>query len=86
MSITAKELKGHLLTAISFLIPVVCGAGFIIAIGMANGGAFKESLVPGEFGFLDALTTMGGKALGLLPVVIACGISGSIAANCFAQK
>ena len=29
MSITAKELKGHLLTAISFLIPVVCGAGFI---------------------------------------------------------
>ena len=79
MSITAKELKGHLLTAISFLIPVVCGAGFIIAIGMANGGAFKETLVAGEFGFLDALTTMGGKALGLLPVVIACGIAGSIA-------
>lgn len=72
-------LKGHLLTAISFLIPVVCGAGFIIAIGMANGGQFKDTLVAGEFGFLDALTTMGGKALGLLPVVISCGISGSIA-------
>lgn len=27
------NLKGHLLTAISYLIPIVCGAGFLIAIG-----------------------------------------------------
>lgn len=32
------NFKGHLLTAISYLIPIVCGAGFIIAIGMALGG------------------------------------------------
>lgn len=82
---TAKELwkaanpKGHLLTAISFLIPVVCGAGFIIAIGMAMGGTAQDSLVAGQFTFWQALATMGGKALGLLPVVIAVGIAGSIA-------
>ncbi len=82
---TTKEIwkaanpKGHLLTAISFLIPIVCGAGFIIAIGMALGGTAQDALVPGKFDFWQSLATMGGKALGLLPVVIACGISGSIA-------
>ncbi len=35
------NFKGHLLTAISYLIPIVCGAGFIIAIGMALGGKSK---------------------------------------------
>ncbi len=34
----AANPKGHLLTAISFLIPIVCGSGFIIAIGMGLGG------------------------------------------------
>lgn len=71
--------KGHLLTAISFLIPIVCGAGFIIAIGMALGGTAQNVLAPGQFNLWQSLATMGGKALGLLPVVIACGISGSIA-------
>ena len=32
------NIKGHLLTAISYLIPIVCGAGFLVAIGMAFGG------------------------------------------------
>lgn len=31
------NLKGYLLTAISYLIPIVCGAGFLVAIGMALG-------------------------------------------------
>lgn len=75
----AANPKGHLLTAISFLIPIVCGAGFIIALGMAMGGTYQDSLVAGEFTFWQALATMGGKALGLLPVVIATGIAGSIA-------
>lgn len=75
----AANPKGHLLTAISFLIPVVCGAGFLIAIGMALGGAVKGSLFDVPFTFWDAWATMGGAALGLLPVVIACGIAGSIA-------
>ncbi|KML04126.1 PTS fructose transporter subunit IIC [Rossellomorea marisflavi] len=73
------NLKGHLLTAISYLIPIVCGAGFLIAIGMGFGGTAQGSLVQGEFSIWDALATMGGAGLGLLPVVIATGISYSIA-------
>lgn len=54
------NLKGHLLTAISYLIPIVCGAGFLIAIGMGFGGSSQGTLVPGEFSLWDALATMGG--------------------------
>ena len=75
----AANPKGHLLTAISYLIPIVCGAGFIIAIGMALGGTVQDTLVPGHFDLWQVLATLGAKALGLLPVVIAIGISGSIA-------
>jgi len=75
----AANPKGHLLTAISYLIPIVCAAGFIIAIGMGLGGTVQDALVPGQFDLWQALATLGAKALGLLPVVIAIGISGSIA-------
>lgn len=73
------NLKGHLLTAISYMIPIVCGAGFLVAIGLAMGGGVPDALVAGKFTIWDALATMGGKALGLLPVVIATGLSYSIA-------
>ncbi|MCP1639870.1 PTS fructose transporter subunit IIC [Streptococcus gallinaceus] len=73
------NLKGHLLTAISYLVPIVCGAGFLVAIGMALGGHAQDSLVIGQFSFWDAMATMGGKALGLLPVIVATGIAFSIA-------
>lgn len=73
------NFKGHLLTAISYMIPIVCGAGFIIAIGMAFGGKAQDTLVMGKFDFFQALATLGGKALGLLPVIIATGIAFSIA-------
>lgn len=72
------KLKTHLLTAISYLIPIVCGAGFLVAIGLAMGGTVPDSLVAGQFNIWDALATMGGKALGLLPVVIATGLAYSI--------
>ena len=75
----ATNPKGHLLTAISFLIPVVCGAGFIISIGMSLGGTVQDGLVAGQFDLWQAMATMGARALGLLPVVIAIGITGSIA-------
>ena len=51
----AANFKGHLLTAISYMIPIVCGAGFVIAIGMAFGGTSQDSLVMGKFNFLEAL-------------------------------
>lgn len=73
------KLKEHLLTAISYLIPIVCGAGFLIAIGMGFGGSSQAQLIQGQYSFWDALATMGGAGLGLLPVVIATGISFSIA-------
>ncbi|WP_428909718.1 PTS fructose transporter subunit IIC [Niallia sp. Krafla_26] len=72
------ELKKHLLTAISYLIPIVCGAGFLIAIGMAFGGNGGADLTQ-PFTFWDALAKMGALALGLLPAVISTGISASIA-------
>ncbi|WP_159723045.1 PTS fructose transporter subunit IIC [Enterococcus sp. CSURQ0835] len=80
-TIKKLNLKGHLLTAISYLIPIVCGAGFLIAIGMAFGGASKDALVQGKFSLWDALATMGGAGLGLLPVVISTGLAYSIAAK-----
>ena len=75
------NIKGHLLTAISYLIPIVCGGGFLVAIGMAFGGTnmYTEGLVQGAFTFWDALATMGGAALGLLPLIISVGIAFSIA-------
>ncbi|GAA3022220.1 PTS fructose transporter subunit IIC [Tetragenococcus solitarius] len=72
------NLKGHLLTAISYLIPIVCGAGFLVAIGSAMGGENPADLT-GNFSFWDVLATLGGTTLGLLPVVISTGISYSIA-------
>ncbi len=75
------NLKKHLLTAISYMLPIVCAGGFLVAIGMALGGSnhYADGLVQGEFTFWDALATMGGAALGLLPLIIAVGISFSIA-------
>ena len=75
------NLKTHLLTAISYMIPIVCGGGFLVAIGMAIGGTnmYAAGLVQGKFTFWDALATMGGAALGLLPLIIAVGIAFSIA-------
>ncbi|MED4227894.1 PTS fructose transporter subunit IIC [Neobacillus cucumis] len=77
-AIKKLNLKGHLLTAISYLIPVVCGAGFLIAIGMGFGGNPGADLTK-TYTFWDALAKMGALGLGLLPAVIATGISASIA-------
>lgn len=77
-TIRKLNLKGHLLTAISYLIPIVCGAGFLVAIGSAMGGENPADLT-GNFSIWDVLATLGGTTLGLLPVVISTGISFSIA-------
>ena len=79
--VKSLNLKSHLLTAISYMLPIVCGGGFLVAIGMALGGTnmYADGLVQGQFTFWDALATMGGAALGLLPLIIAVGIAFSIA-------
>lgn len=76
--IKSLRLKNHLLTAISFLIPVVCGAGFMIAIGLAMGGNSSADLTK-SFTFWDALAKLGGTGLGMLPMIISTGIAFSIA-------
>ena len=73
------NLKGHLLTAISYLIPVVCGAGFLIAIGMGMGGETSTDLTQAGYSIWDALAVMGAVGLGLLPVIISTGTAFSIA-------
>ena len=77
--IRQMDLKGHLLTAISYLIPIVCGAGFMIAIGMALDGDPATDLLAGSYSIWDVLAVIGGLGLGMLPVVISTGIAYSIA-------
>lgn len=72
------ELKKHAMTAISFLIPVVVAAGFLLAIGNIAGGSSITDFTK-EFTFFDTFTTMGGLGLGLLPIIVSTGISYSIA-------
>ena len=48
-------------------------------IGMAFGGTSQDALVTGEFNFWQSLATLGDKAPGMLPVIIATGIAFSIA-------
>ncbi|BAU97350.1 PTS system transporter subunit IIC [Corynebacterium suranareeae] len=73
--------KNHLLTAISYLIPVVTGAGFLIAIGMALGGSTSADLTDGSYTVWDAMAVMGAQGLGLLGMIISTGIAFSIAAK-----
>lgn len=75
---TLNTLKQHALTAISYLIPIVVGGGFLLAIGSLMGGATIENF-NSDWSFADTLYTMGSQILGMLPVVIGTGIAFSIA-------
>ncbi|SDZ41330.1 PTS system, fructose-specific IIC component [Evansella caseinilytica] len=79
MNIIKKlELKKHMMTAISFFLPIVVAAGFLLAIGNIAGG---ETIVNFREGFTlaDVCTTMGGYGLGLLPMIVATALGFSIA-------
>lgn len=80
------EIKNHMLTGASYMIPVVVGASLILAIsrvlsitcGIEN--IWDESHAVGGFiGFLHTLDVMGGIALGLMLPVFAGFIAYSIA-------
>jgi hypothetical protein len=72
-----NDLKKHLLTAISYMLPLVVAAGLLIAIGNLTGGQvvkeFSQLTIP------SALTTLGVFGMGLLPSFIAGYTAYSIA-------
>jgi len=72
------ELRKHAMTGISYMIPYVCAAGMLMVIGNIFGGHTITDY-RGSFSIADALTTLGGDGLGLLPVFISTFIAYSIA-------
>ncbi len=69
--------KKHLMTAISFFLPIIVASGFLLAIGNMMGGASIENFRDG-FSFADTMTTMGGYGLGFLPMIVSTAIAYSI--------
>ncbi|MBO1306012.1 PTS fructose transporter subunit IIC [Enterococcus sp. 669A] len=76
--IKAIGFKKHLMTAISFFLPIIVASGFLLAIGNMMGGASIEDFRAG-FSFADTMTTMGGYGLGFLPMIVSTAIAYSIA-------
>ncbi|MDO4680755.1 MAG: PTS fructose transporter subunit IIC [Aerococcus sp.] len=72
-----QEAKKHLLTAISYMLPLVVASGLLMAIGNLMGGQNVTAL--NEINFANALTTLGVLGFGLLPAFIAGYIAYSIA-------
>ncbi len=68
--------KKHLMTAISFFLPIIV-ASVLLAIGNMMGGASIENFRDG-FSFADTMTTMGGYGLGFLPMIVSTAIAYSI--------
>ena len=77
MKKVGSEVKQHLLTAISYMLPLVVASGLLIAIGNLMGGQNVDSL--NGLTFADSMTTLGVFGMGLLPSFIAGYISYSIA-------
>lgn len=72
-----EEIKRHLLTAISYMLPLVVASGLLIAIGNLMGGSSVDTLE--GMSFADSLTTLGVFGMGLLPSFIGGYIAYSIA-------
>ena len=75
-----SEIKKHVLTAISYLLPLIVASGLLIAIGNLTGGVNIASIdeldamtVP------SALTTLGVMGMGLIPAFIGGYIAYSVA-------
>lgn len=77
MKKTLAEVKKHLLTAISYMLPLVVASGLLIAIGNLMGGQVVTDL--SELTVPSAFTSLGVFGMGLLPSFIAGYISYSIA-------
>ena len=72
------EIKKHVMTALSLFLPIVVGAGVLLAIGNMMGGQNLQAYKDG-FTFADTLVTMGIYGLSLLPMIVSTAIAYSIA-------
>ncbi|BCP57455.1 TPA: PTS fructose transporter subunit IIC [Streptococcus suis] len=77
MKTIGNEIKRHLLTAISYMLPLVVASGLLIAVGNLMGGEYLTSLE--GMTFASSLTTLGVFGMGLLPSFIGGYVSYSIA-------
>ena len=65
-----QEIKGHLLTGISWMIPLIVAAGICIALGQVIGGP-DVGKHPGTIAWM--LNQIGGWGMGLIvPLIAAC--------------
>ncbi|MDY2958617.1 PTS fructose transporter subunit IIC [Floccifex sp.] len=71
------DIKKHLLTAISYMLPLVVASGLLIAIGNLMGGEVVTDL--SQMTVPSAFTSLGVLGMGLLPSFIAGYIAYSIA-------
>ncbi|CUH96696.1 hypothetical protein P22_2786 [Propionispora sp. 2/2-37] len=72
------QIRRHIMTAISYLIPFVCCAGMLMVAGNIFGGQFIKDF-SGNIRIADVLLQLGADGLGLLPVFIATFLAYSIA-------
>lgn len=74
---TLAEIKKHLLTAISYLLPLIVASGLLIAIGNLTGGAVMESM--DDLTLPSALTSLGVFGMGIIPHFIGGFVAYSVA-------
>ncbi|WP_417061706.1 PTS fructose transporter subunit IIC [Enorma massiliensis] len=74
---TLSEIKKHVLTAISYLLPLIVASGLLIAIGNLTGGSEMESLA--DLTVPSMMTSIGVMGMGLIPAFIAGYIAYSVA-------
>lgn len=77
MKKAVAEVKKHLLTAISYMLPLVVASGLLIAVGNLMGGQVVTDL--SQMTVPSALTSLGVLGMGLLPSFIAGYVAYSIA-------
>ncbi len=74
---TLAEIKKHVLTAISYLLPLIVASGLLIAIGNLSGGSVMKTM--NELTFPSMLTSLGVLGMGLIPHFIGGYIAYSVA-------
>ena len=76
MKFKITTVKKHVMTGVSFMIPLVVGSGLCMAIGVILGGPNIKDV---EGSFLNFVYSVGSRGLGIVVPVICAAISYSIA-------